>query len=135
VVNNFVVLSRYHFYDGVPFFAIRPQTFLATGDATGSPTGSGGPGYTIPDEIPEVGVIYPWGTLAMLGGEAGPDENGSTFLISSGDQAADLPPVLTVFGQVLDGADAVNAINQAGDPTTGAPTEEIVIEKVTITEE
>jgi cyclophilin family peptidyl-prolyl cis-trans isomerase len=135
IVNNFVVLSRYHFYDGVPFFSIVPQKFIATGDATGDPLGTGGPGYTVPDEIPEAGVIFPWGTLAMAGGQGQPDANGSTFLIASGDDAADLPPVLTVFGQVLDGADAVNAIDEAGSATTGQPTEDIRIESVTILEE
>jgi cyclophilin family peptidyl-prolyl cis-trans isomerase len=135
IVNNFVVLSRYHFYDGVPFFSIVPQKFIATGDATGDPLGTGGPGYTLPDEIPEAGVIYPWGTLAMVGDQGQPDANGSTFLIASGDDAADLPPVLTVFGQVLDGADAVKAINDAGSTTTGQPTEDIRIESVTILEE
>lgn len=136
VVNNFVVLARYHFYDDVPFFSILPQTYLATGDATGDPLGTGGPGYTIPDEIPEAGVIFPWGTLAMTGGPEGqPDSNGSTFLIASGDDAADLPPTLTVFGQVLDGADAVRAINDAGNPATGQPTKDVRITGVTIIEE
>ncbi len=60
------MLSRYHFYDGLPFYEIWPRQMLLTGDATGEPKlGQGGPGYTIPDEIPEVGVIYPVGTLAM----------------------------------------------------------------------
>lgn len=135
IVNNFVVLSRYHFYDGVSFFSIVPQAYLATGDATGAPLGTGSPGYTLPDEIPEAGVIYPWGTLAMVGEQGAPDTNGSIFLISSGDDAADLPPVFTVFGQVLDGADAVKAINDAGDPATGQPTQDIRIERITITEE
>lgn len=134
IVNNFVVLARYHYYDGVPFFRIVPQTFLATGDATGDPLGSGGPGYTLPDEIPDAGVIFPWGTVAMLGGVEGPDQNGSAFLIASGDRAADLPPTLTVFGQVLDGADAVRAIDAAGNPT-GQPSEDIRITSVTIIEE
>jgi cyclophilin family peptidyl-prolyl cis-trans isomerase len=71
----------------------------------------------------------------MAGGQGQPDSNGSTFLIASGDDAADLPPVLTVFGQVLDGADAVKAINDAGNTTTGQPTEDIRIESVTILEE
>lgn len=135
IVNNFVVLSRYHFYDDVPFFSIVPQKYLATGDATGEPLGTGDPGYTLPDEIPEVGVIYPWGTLAMAGREGEPDTNGSIFIIASGDDAADLPPTFTVFGQVLDGADAVRAIDQAGNPSTGQPTKDIRIESVTIIEE
>jgi cyclophilin family peptidyl-prolyl cis-trans isomerase len=135
IVNNFVVLSRYHYYDDVPFFSVVPQKYLATGDATGDPLGTGGPGYTIPDEIPEAGAIYPWGTLAMAGTDGVPDSNGSIFIIASGDDAADLPPVFTVFGQVLDGDDAVNAINQAGNASTGQPSKDIRIESITIVEE
>jgi cyclophilin family peptidyl-prolyl cis-trans isomerase len=135
MVNNFVVLSRYHYYDGVSFFSVLPQAYLATGDPVGDPLGTGGPGYTLPDEIPEVGVIYPWGTLAMAGEQGVPDSNGSVFLISSGDDAADLPPVYTVFGQVLDGADAIKAINDAGDPATARPTKDIRIESITVTGE
>ncbi|MDZ7732844.1 MAG: peptidylprolyl isomerase [Acidimicrobiia bacterium] len=144
-VNNFVVLSRYHYYDGVPVFSIVPQAAILTGDATGEPIGRGDPGYTLADEIPEAGVIYPWGTLAMLdpppeegadgGGEDRGLSHGSQFLIASGEQASGLPPTLTVFGQVLDGDEPIRAMNEAGTPGTGAPTEEIVIESVEIVEE
>jgi cyclophilin family peptidyl-prolyl cis-trans isomerase len=135
IVNNFVVLSRYHFYDDVPFFSIVPQKYLATGDAVGDPNGTGDPGYTVPDEIPEAGAIYPWGTVAMAGRDGEPDTNGSIFIIASGDDAADLPPVFTVFGQVLDGSEAMKAINEAGNASTGQPSKDIRIESITIVEE
>jgi cyclophilin family peptidyl-prolyl cis-trans isomerase len=134
LVNNFVVLSRYHFYDGVPFFFVLPDTFVASGDATGDPIGTGTPGYTLPDEIPEAGAIYPWGTVAMVNGTGEADANGSTFLIASGERSADIPPTYSIIGQVLDGDDAIRAINQQGDPTTGQPTKDIRIERVTIAE-
>lgn len=133
-VNNFVVLSRYHFYDGVPFFTIVPRTLIVTGDATGDPEiGQGGPGYTIPDEIPEAGTIYPFGTMAMWHGPGETDANGSRFFIATGDGAAALPPEFTTFGLVTDGQDAINAIQDVGDPTTGNPVEEMLVESIEIT--
>jgi cyclophilin family peptidyl-prolyl cis-trans isomerase len=132
-VNNFVVLSRYHFYDGVPFFTIQPRKVVVTGDATGEPAiGKGGPGYTIPDEIPDVGVIYPVGTMAMFTDQ--PDQNGSRFLIATGENAAGLEPRFTAFGIMLDGLDALNQIQFQGDPITGDPIGEVTIERIEIVE-
>jgi cyclophilin family peptidyl-prolyl cis-trans isomerase len=133
-VNNFVVLARYGFYDGVPFHEIVPRTAILGGDATGQPeVGQGDPGYTIDNEIPDAGVIYPTGTLAMWTDE--PDRNGSRFLIAAGDQAADLPPAFTSFGLMLDGADTLNRIQALGDPDTGRPTAQVVIESIEIIEQ
>lgn len=132
-VNNFVVLSRYHFYDGVPFYTIIPRQVMLTGDATGEPAiGKGGPGYTIDDEIPEAGVIYPVGTLAMW--NESPDTNGSRFFIATGEDASALPPEFTSFGIMLDGMDALNAIQFQGDPVSGDPIGEVTIESIDITE-
>lgn len=133
-VNNFVVLARYHFYDGLPFYEIWPRQMVLTGDATGEPElGQGGPGYTIPDEIPEVGVIYPVGTVAMWNDV--PGENGSRFLIATGEQATALPPRYTPFGLVLDGMDALNAIQFLGDPLSGQPIDEASIVSIAIESE
>lgn len=132
-VNNFVVLSRYHFYDGVPFFTIQPRKVVVTGDATGEPAiGKGGPGYTIPDEIPDVGVIYPVGTMAMYTDQ--PDQNGSRFLIATGEDAAGLEPRFTAFGIMLDGLDTLNEIQFQGDPITGDPIGVVTIERIEIIE-
>lgn len=134
-VNNFVVLSRYHFYDGVPFYRIEPRKMLLTGDATGDPAvGEGGPGYTIPDEIPEVGVIYPAGTMAMW--TDAPDQNGSRILIAgAGDEAAEIPSSYTPIGLLLDGTDALNNIQFLGDVITGNPIGEVTIDSIEIIEE
>ena len=51
-VNNFVVLSRYNFYDDVPFHRIVPGFVIQAGDPVGPQPGTGGPGYTIADELP-----------------------------------------------------------------------------------
>jgi len=132
-VNNFIVLSRYHFYDGVPFFRIQPQTVAITGDATGQPSlGEGGPGYTIPAEIPKGGVLYPWGAVAMWNETK--DANGSRFFVVTGNQASSLPSNFTVFGLVTDGAAPMHQIDIKGDPTTGSPIGVVKIKSVDIRE-
>ena len=62
-VNNFVVLSRYHFYDGITFHRIVPGFVVQGGDPTG--TGGGGPGYEFADELPASMEDYKAGSVAM----------------------------------------------------------------------
>ena len=124
-VNNFVVLSRYHFYDGLPFHRIVPGFVVQGGDPTG--TGSGGPGYSIPDELPPSLEYYTAGTMAMA--NSGPDTGGSQFFINLTDTGLDAPNY-SLFGQVTEGFDTtVKALETAGNEGR-TPT----ITSVTITE-
>ena len=66
-VNSFVVLARYHYYEGVIFHRIIKGFVCQGGDPTG--TGRGGPGYRFADELPKPGR-YEVGSLAMA--NAGP---------------------------------------------------------------
>jgi cyclophilin family peptidyl-prolyl cis-trans isomerase len=149
-VNNFVVLARYHYFDGTECHRIITDFVVQCGDPAGTGTGffpgatitgEGLPGYTIPDELPKAGD-YKVGSLAMANTGA-PNTAGSQFFIITGAQGASLPPQYSLFGQVSQGYDttvsamaaaagpAPSATNQAG----GTPTkEQIVIQKVTITE-
>src|SRR5271154_2014147 len=128
-VNSFVFLARYHYYEGIVFHRIIPGFVLQGGDPTGS--GSGGPGYRFPDELPQPGR-YEIGSLAMA--NAGPDTNGSQFFIISGPQGAALPPKYSLFGKVVGGLDVVSTIDAIGSKS-GAPSERVEIERVTITDE
>jgi peptidyl-prolyl cis-trans isomerase B (cyclophilin B) len=130
--NNFVVLSRYHFYDGVAFHRIIPSFMIQTGDPVGPSPGSGGPGYSIPDELPTGENAYPPGTLAMA--NSGPDSAGSQFFVMATGSSG-LSNDYTVFGRVLSGQDVVDAINELGDAASnGTPTAEVNIQTVTISE-
>lgn len=127
-VNNFVVLSRYHYYDGVPFHRVIPGFMNQGGDITA--TGAGGPGYTFEDELPKKGE-YKVGSLAMA--NSGPNTNGSQFFTITGDQGVDLQPKYSLFGQVTDGMDVVKKIEADGSET-GTPKTVHKMVKVTITE-
>ena len=124
-VNNFVVLSRYHFYDGVPFHRIVPGFVVQGGDPTG--TGAGGPGYTFADELPASQDAYKAGSVAMA--NSGPDSNGSQFFVLL-DPAGIDGAKYTIFGQVTDGFDTTVKALEAAGQSGPAPT----ITKVTITE-
>ena len=50
-VNNFVVLARSGWFDGDDFHRVVAGFVNQAGDPVGDPPGTGGPGYTIPDEL------------------------------------------------------------------------------------
>src|SRR2546423_1456738 len=104
-VENFRKLAEDGFYDGVIFHRIIPDFMIQGGDPTG--TGSGGPGYSFEDEFNDHPVVR--GALAMA--NAGPNTNGSQFFIVTADACPWLDGKHTVFGQVTNGMDVVNAIS------------------------
>jgi len=135
-VNNFVVLSRYHYYDGVPFHRIIPGFVVQGGDAVGPTPGIGNPGYQFDDELPVVdddtGLAYEAGSIAMA--NSGINTNGSQFFVVTGENGQNLPPQYSKFGQVTEGFDIVLDIESIGSPG-GTPTEEVIINSITITEQ
>ncbi|MGZ4681025.1 MAG: peptidylprolyl isomerase [Acidimicrobiales bacterium] len=130
-VNNFIVLSRYHYYDGAPLTSIISRTTMLVGadSTTGNPPAM--PGYTMPGEHTAQGTILPVGTLIMQKVPGGGDSFAGNFMIAIGEKAADLPPDVTNFGLTLDGTDTLNAIDKAGTDA-GSPTKLITITSVTI---
>jgi cyclophilin family peptidyl-prolyl cis-trans isomerase len=126
--NNFVVLARYHFYDGLDFHRIIPDFVIQGGDPQGN--GSGGPGYAFADELPASKDLYQPGTLAMA--NSGPNTNGSQFFIVLA--AGKLDASYSIFGKVTEGFDTTaQAIAKTGT-SAGTPTDKTTINKVTITE-
>jgi peptidyl-prolyl cis-trans isomerase B (cyclophilin B) len=106
-VNNFVFLAREGFYDGLKFHRVIANFMIQGGDPTG--TGSGGPGYKFEDEVRENSLKHGTGVISMA--NAGPNTNGSQFFITHGPQPH-LDGKHTVFGQVVEGQDVVDAIRQ-----------------------
>lgn len=118
-VNNFVFLARDKFYDGTVFHRVIADFMIQGGDPTA--TGRGGPGYRFADEFKGNPHKHQVGSLSMA--NAGPNTNGSQFFITH--VVTDwLDGKHTVFGQVIEGQDVVNAVKQ-GDK----------LNSVTITEE
>jgi cyclophilin family peptidyl-prolyl cis-trans isomerase len=130
-VNNFVVLARYHYFDGVPFHRIVPGFVIQAGDGDGEPWGNNDLGYSIPDELPEAGDTYSDYSLAMA--NSGPDTGGSQFFVVLPGGGAQLGPQYTRFGEVTEGREVVDAIGSLGG-TDEQPTKAVVIETVTVTE-
>ncbi|MEM7323688.1 MAG: peptidylprolyl isomerase [Actinomycetota bacterium] len=131
-VNNFVYLARYHYYDGTAFHRIISDFMIQGGDPTGNPPGTGGPGYTIDEEVPNAGE-YQVGSLAMAKRTA-PGTTGAQFFIVTGAAGEALPPQYSLFGQVTEGLDVVKSIEALPTDETDFPTEEIIVNSITITE-
>ncbi len=120
-VNNFVFLAQHGFYHCVLFHRVIPNFMDQTGDPTG--TGTGGPGYTIPDENPPKATTasdqYPLGSVAMAN-TGSPNTGGSQWFIVAGAEGESLPNTYALFGQVTSGMNVVDTINQQGS-TAGVP--------------
>ncbi|CAN5203311.1 peptidylprolyl isomerase [soil metagenome] len=128
-VNNFVVLARYHYFDGLGFHRVIKGFMCQGGDPEG--TGTGGPGYRFADELPKPGR-YEIGSLAMA--NAGPNTNGSQFFIVSGPSGTGLPPSYSLFGKVVKGLDVVAAMEAVPTGRNDRPTHDLTINSVTIIE-
>ena len=103
------------------------------GDPTG--TGRGGQsawGGRFNDEIAPASALYrkgyQAGTVAMA--NAGPNTNGSQFFIMHVHYP--LPPNYTIFGQVVEGQEVVDAIACSPTGPGDRPVSQVVMEKVTI---
>ncbi|MEU5593827.1 peptidylprolyl isomerase [Streptomyces sp. NPDC020298] len=137
-VNSFDFLAGKGYFDHTKCHRLTTNGIyvLQCGDPTG--TGSGGPGYTIPDEnLKDKSLkanVYPTGTIAMA--NTGQKHTGGSqfFLVYQDSQ---LPPSYTPFGTVdAAGLKVLKKIAAAGESTgqgDGAPNATVVINKATVT--
>ncbi len=120
-VANFRKLAEDGFYDGLTFHRVIPDFMIQGGCPEG--TGTGGPGYMFDDEFNDHKVVR--GALAMA--NAGPNTNGSQFFIVTADACPHLDGKHTVFGQVTDGMDVVDAISAVATDQRDSPLEPVGI--------
>ena len=126
-VSNFRNLAEKGFYDGLIFHRVIPDFMIQGGCPEG--TGTGGPGYTFKDEINDHKVVK----YALAMANAGPNTNGSQFFIVTTDAAPWLDGKHTVFGRVVSGMDAVDAIEGTETGSGDRPVEPQVITSIELT--
>lgn len=141
-VNSFLALAHQGYFDHTPCHRLTTAGIyvLQCGDPTG--TGTGGPGYTIPGELPSPNphlaqcrqgpdgpmCIYPAGTMAMAN-TGSPNSGGSQFFLVYKDSP--LPPTYAVFGKMRPGG--VSVVRQIAARGSTPPNDGAPVEKVTIT--
>lgn len=153
-VENFVTHAKEGYYDGVTFHRVIEDFMIQGGDPTG--TGMYGEsiwGEEFEDEFSE-SFLPLRGALCMA--NAGADTNGSQFfIVTLGDCYEDyltgfseeqearfreyggtpwLYQAHTVFGQVYEGMDVVDAISETDTDSSDKPVEDVVIESITVFE-
>lgn len=133
-VNSMTFLADQGYFDLTSCHRLTTEGIfvLQCGDPAGD--GTGGPGYSIPDENlpPEGADNYPAGTVAMA--NAGPGTGGSQFFIVYGNTT--LPSGYTIWGRVTQGLDVVTGVaaaGVAGGGADGAPAQPITIEEASVT--
>ncbi len=115
-------------YDGTIFHRVIPNFMIQGGDPAG--TGFGGPGYQFEDETK--GSPHKFdkpGKLAMA--NAGPNTNGSQFFITIAPTQW-LTGKHTIFGEVVEGQDAVEKIVSVPRNRQDKPNKDVVVQSVVI---
>ena len=141
--GNFKKLINEGFYNGIKFHRVIEGFMIQGGDPITKTDevlryGTGGPGYSIPDEFVKADILSnARGTIAMAN-NGQPDSGGSQFFINLVDNTGldfDKQPLTSkhpVFGQVVSGMDVVDAIGRVKTSSNNLPLEDVVIESATI---
>jgi cyclophilin family peptidyl-prolyl cis-trans isomerase len=137
-VANFLKLTNSGFYNGVKFHRVIKGFMIQGGDPISKDDskmglwGTGGPGYKFADEIDANSSLYVTGykkgIVAMA--NSGPNTNGSQFFIMTEDYP--LPPLYTIFGQVVSGQEVVDKIANVQTGQNDRPVKAVVINSVTV---
>jgi cyclophilin family peptidyl-prolyl cis-trans isomerase len=141
--GNFVFLAKKGFYDGVKFNRAAEDFVVQVGDYEGDTSGDAG--YTITTETPK--TPFATGDVGWAkGGNDPPGTAQSQFFVVTGKSVDALNQKVggkiqyAKFGKVTSGLDVAQKINSfappgnGGQPGDGPPTQDVYIDKVTITE-
>ena len=134
-VENFIKLANAGFYNGTLFHRVIKDFMIQGGDPLTKEApkdwqvhGTGGPGYTFPDEFNDEKVVQ--GALAMA--NSGPNSNGSQFFIVTALATPWLDGKHTVFGKVLSGMEVVMAIQDVPKNENDHPLSDVVLREVVV---
>lgn len=142
--GNFKKLTNEGFYDGIKFHRVIEGFMIQGGDPITKTDdvmryGTGGPGYSIPDEHVRGELLTnERGTISMA--NSGPNSGGSQFFINLVDNINldfDKPPLTSkhpVFGRVVSGMEIVDQIGSVATNGADQPLDPVVIIKATIRE-
>ena len=125
--GNFRTLVEKGFYTGLIFHRVINGFMLQGGCPKG--TGTGGPGYTIPDEFGQGLRHDSEGILSMA--NAGPNTGGSQFFITLAPTPW-LDGKHAIFGKVVNGIDVVRAIGKVPTDRDDRPKTPVKINSVTV---
>jgi cyclophilin family peptidyl-prolyl cis-trans isomerase len=126
-VGNFIDLAKKGYYDNLIFHRVI-DGFMIQGGCP-KKTGTGGPGYTIPDEFAPGLKHDVAGIFSMA--NAGPNTGGSQFFITLAPTPW-LDRKHAIFGKVTGGMDVVRAIGKTKVGAGDRPVQEVVMKKVTV---
>ncbi len=140
--GNFIKLAEEGFYNGIKFHRVIDGFMIQGGDPITKTEeylryGTGGPGYSIPDEhIAGKYLTNIRGTISMA--NSGPNSGGSQFFINVADNTNldfDKPPLSSkhpVFGHVIEGMEIVDKISFTPVDDRDLPLDDVVIESIDI---
>lgn len=131
-VNSFLFLAGKNYFEDMIFHRVIKDFVIQTGDPSG--TGTGGPGYTVKNEITE--RKYAAYVVGMA--NSGADTNGSQFFITSGNiatsNAAYMDGKYTIFGVVTKGFAVVDSIEKVETDANDKPVNDVKLVSVQILE-
>jgi cyclophilin family peptidyl-prolyl cis-trans isomerase len=133
-VENFRLLAKRGYYDGVTFHRVISGFMIQGGDPQG--TGMGGKtatGQPLPNEIYRASPLYQGGYkrgVVAMANKGRPETGSSQFFIMHKDYP--LPANYTIFGRVIEGIEVVDKIASVHTGRMDRPVEPVIMKKVTI---
>lgn len=124
---NFIKLADSGFYKDTIFHRVIDGFMIQGGDPKGN--GTGGPGYTIPDEFSSRIRHDGPGILSMA--NAGPNTGGSQFFITL-EATPWLDGKHAAFGRVIQGLEVVKKIGKVKTDAQDKPVKPVILKSVVI---